>query len=138
MTPEEAIRDELLIHLSKATLDSGVKLLDRTTGTAATISGTLLSAYLAALGFLKPNYSDTGTLVYVLIPPAIWLFTLLVSLLISLPHPENIDLKQPLTIIRIGHQGLRTQLILARFVLVVMLIGAGFAFEMIITLSRQR
>jgi hypothetical protein len=137
MTPEENIRDELLIHLSKATLDSGVKLLDRTTGTASTISGTLLSAYLAALGFLKPDYSNRTTLLYALIPAAIWLVTLLVSLLISLPHPENVDLKQPLAIIRIGHEGLRTQLLLARIVLVAMLVGAGFAFGMIINLSGQ-
>src|ERR1700704_3351502 len=93
ISPEERIRDELLIHLSKATLDSGFKLLDRTTSIAATISGTLLSGYLAALGFLKPDYSDRNTLIRVLVPVIIWLGTLLISLFISLPHPEQVDFK---------------------------------------------
>lgn len=130
---ENRFKDELLIHLAKSTLDSGGKLLDRIATTIATASGVLLSGYIAALGFLKPVFNSYVQMILVAIPAVIWLITLPVSLFITLPHKERFDLKIPSKIVDAGNRGLSRQLIWAKVVLFLMLVGIGFAIGVVLS-----
>ena len=129
---EERLKDELLLHLAKSTLDSGAKLLDRLAATIASVSGTLLAAYIAALGFLKPTLDHTQAVV-VALPVSIWLITLPVSLFLTLPHKQRFDLKVPGSIVDAGSRGLTRQLRWAKLVLFLMLLGIGLAVGIVLS-----
>jgi hypothetical protein len=130
---ENRFKDELIVHLAKSTLDSGAKLLDRLAGTVASISGTLLAAYIAVLGFLKPSFESFEQMIPAAIPAVIWLITLPVSLFLTLPHKERFDLKIPSEIADAGSRGLTRQLMWAKAVLFLMLVGIGFAIGVILS-----
>jgi hypothetical protein len=134
---ENRFKDELIIHLAKSTLDSGAKLLDRLASTIASASATLLAAYIAALGFLKPTFESYGQMIPVAIPAAVWLFTLPVSLFLTLPHKERFDLKIPSKIADAGSRGLTRQLRWAKAVLFLMLVGIGFAIGVILSFEQK-
>ncbi|MBV8138160.1 MAG: hypothetical protein JO121_21400 [Deltaproteobacteria bacterium] len=134
---EDRFKDELRIHLAKSTLDSGAKLLDRLASTVASVSGTLLAAYVAALGFLRSTFESYGQMIPVAIPAAIWLVTLPVSLFLTLPHKERFDLKISSKIADAGSRGLARQLRWAKTVLFLMLVGIGFAIGVILSFEQK-